>query len=89
MALQLKRLYTRDDYHPSPVGTVLQAYIIFWTITAEAPPAYDTHWRKLHFRLCCWFNIPIDEEAVELYEEIARRVCGPKEAGWQAGRPEN
>ncbi|KAG7357824.1 hypothetical protein IV203_014411 [Nitzschia inconspicua] len=38
------KLYARDDFHPSPHGTLLEASVLFCTITDEYPPAYDISW---------------------------------------------
>jgi hypothetical protein len=38
-------LYANDDFHPSPHGTLLEAYIVFSTITQTAPPLdYSPDW---------------------------------------------
>jgi hypothetical protein len=44
-----ERLYHTDDFHPSPHGTLLQAYVLYMTITQQEPPAnYDptTWWER-------------------------------------------
>jgi hypothetical protein len=37
-------LYARDDFHPSPHGTLLEAFVLFSTIVGDEPPAYDISW---------------------------------------------
>lgn len=37
-------LYARDDFHPSPHGTLLEAFILFATIVGKAPPVYSPAW---------------------------------------------
>jgi hypothetical protein len=36
-----KKLFYRDNFHPSPHGTWLQACILYCTIVGEAPPTYS------------------------------------------------
>ena len=36
-----KKLFYRDNFHPSPHGTWLQACVLYCTIVGEAPPTYD------------------------------------------------
>jgi len=39
------KLYARDGFHPSPLGTYLQACVLYCTITDEPPPlTYDVKW---------------------------------------------
>eukprot|EP00980_Cylindrotheca_fusiformis_P021641 scaffold8505_cov130-Cylindrotheca_fusiformis.AAC.7 len=40
------KLYAPDDFHPSPHGTLLEASILFCTITGERPPDYNQLWWK-------------------------------------------
>ncbi len=37
-------LYARDDFHPSPHGTLLEAFVLFATIVGQAPPEYTPSW---------------------------------------------
>ena len=39
-----KRLYAMDDFHPSPLGTYLQACVLYIVITRLKPPDYNSHW---------------------------------------------
>jgi hypothetical protein len=44
-----ERLYHTDDFHPSPHGTLLQAYVLYMTMTQQEPPVtYDptTWWQR-------------------------------------------
>lgn len=36
-----EKLFYRDNFHPSPHGTWLQACVLYCTILGEAPPTYD------------------------------------------------
>ncbi len=38
------RLYARDDFHPSPHGTWLEASVLYCTIVQEMPPTYQSTW---------------------------------------------
>jgi hypothetical protein len=38
------KLYARDDFHPSPHGTLLEASVVYCTIVGEVPPVYDALW---------------------------------------------
>lgn len=40
------KLYARDDFHPGPLGTYLEACVLYCTIVAEAPPQYNISWWK-------------------------------------------
>lgn len=37
-------LYASDDFHPSPHGTLLQAFLLFSTIVGQEPPEYNPSW---------------------------------------------
>ena len=41
-----EQLYARDDFHPSPHGTFLEASVLYCTIVGERPPTYDIEWWK-------------------------------------------
>lgn len=39
------KLYARDDFHPGPLGTYLEACVLYCTLVGEEPPAeYNVHW---------------------------------------------
>ena len=42
------KLYQDDNFHPSPHGTLLEASVIYCTITGKSPPPYDdiSWWEK-------------------------------------------
>jgi hypothetical protein len=40
------KLYARDDFHPGPLGTYLEASVLYCIIVGEAPPKYDISWWK-------------------------------------------
>jgi hypothetical protein len=47
-----EKLYSWDDFHPSPHGTWLEACVIYCTVTGEAPPAYtdlDSWWNQARY----------------------------------------
>ncbi|CAB9514151.1 expressed unknown protein [Seminavis robusta] len=74
-----ERLYHRDDFHPSPHGTLLQAYILFITMTEREPPTiYNTTWwnraRRMQPPSEEPLPIPTLAEAKEL-RQIAIQVC--------------
>jgi hypothetical protein len=74
-----KKLYSWDDFHPSPYGTWLQACVIFGTMFHIPPPPYDPQW----WELCRYMNppdekplpLPTDEEAYRLWY-VACEVTG-------------
>jgi hypothetical protein len=37
-------LYASDYFHPSPHGTLLQAFVLFITLTGQVPPVYSASW---------------------------------------------
>lgn len=46
------KLYDPDDFHPSPHGTLLQAYVLYITMTGNDPPtSYDpqTWWSRARY----------------------------------------
>ena len=73
-------LYAHDDFHPSPHGTLLYAYIVFSIITDSVPPLeYSYDWWKT-----ARYMQPPDEEPLPLptseeakfLRQIACIVCG-------------
>lgn len=47
-----ERLYAHDGFHPSPHGTLLEAYVLFATITGEAPPTTyspEEFWKRARY----------------------------------------
>ena len=73
-------LYARDDFHPSPHGTLLEAYVLFVTITETCPPMeYSSDW----WRAARYMQPPEDEplplpssEEARFLREVACRICG-------------
>jgi len=73
-------LYARDDFHPSPHGTLLEAYVLFATITETCPPMdYSSDW----WRAARYMQPPEDEplplpslEEARFLREVACRICG-------------
>ncbi|CAB9523045.1 expressed unknown protein [Seminavis robusta] len=62
-------MYSEDGFHMSQKGAVLQSFLMFWTITGEAPPPYDpTWWDFLTRRQYQRSDLPNEEEAALLYE---------------------
>ena len=76
-----KQLYHTDDLHPSPHGTLLQGFVLYITITGEAPPTnYDpsTWWsraRRMQPPEEPPLPLPTIEEAKSL-RSVASKVCG-------------
>jgi hypothetical protein len=74
-----KKLYSWDDFHPSPYGTWLQACVLFGTMFNIPPPPYDPQW----WELCRYMNppdqkplpLPTNEEAYRLWY-VACEVTG-------------
>lgn len=54
-------LYARDDFHPSPHGTLLEAFVLFATIVGQEPPEYNPAWWDT-----ARYMQPADEEALPL-----------------------
>lgn len=73
-----QKIYSWDDYHPSPHGTLLEAMIVFCTITRKPPPEYSPSW----WQRCRYMQppnekplpLPTHEEAL-LLQQVACRVC--------------
>ena len=76
-----EQLYHTDDFHPSPHGTLLQAYILFMTITGSTPPmTYDpaTWWdraRRMQPPNEAPLARPTIAEATVL-RDVAVKACG-------------
>eukprot|EP00934_Nitzschia_sp_Nitz4_P006375 Nitzschia sp. Nitz4//scaffold76_size158648//6831//7808//NITZ4_002526-RA/size158648-processed-gene-0.157-mRNA-1//1//CDS//3329557785//6365//frame0 len=72
-------LYAIDDFHPSPHGTLLEAFVLYITIVGAAPPKYDSKW----WATARYFQpsdeqplpLPTNEEASILWK-LACQVCG-------------
>jgi len=62
-------LYQRDNVHPSPHATWLQACLIVCKATGRAPPVWDlgleTEWRQ---RARKWHSKPRDDDTARRYE---------------------
>jgi hypothetical protein len=72
-------LYARDDFHPSPHGTLLAAYVLYCTMLQEAPPmTYSTTWwertRYMQPPDTEALPLPTAEEA-QLLRQVACTVC--------------
>lgn len=65
-----KKLYSWDDFHPSPYGTWLQACVIFCTCFGRLPPIYNALWwersRYMQPQDEKPLPLPTDDEAMEL-----------------------
>eukprot|EP00526_Cylindrotheca_closterium_P018654 CAMPEP_0113628314 /NCGR_PEP_ID=MMETSP0017_2-20120614/14670_1 /TAXON_ID=2856 /ORGANISM="Cylindrotheca closterium" /LENGTH=363 /DNA_ID=CAMNT_0000538613 /DNA_START=204 /DNA_END=1291 /DNA_ORIENTATION=- /assembly_acc=CAM_ASM_000147 len=69
------RLYMPDDFHPSPMGTYLEASVLFCTITGEMPPeAYDETWWSNARYLDPPMPFPSQQDAAIL-REVAGVIC--------------
>jgi hypothetical protein len=80
-----EKLYSHDDFHPSPYGTWLQACVIFCTCFRDSqepvPPIYNSEWwevsRIMQPRNEEPLPRPTEEEAMEL-RAVACAICGVK-----------
>lgn len=66
------KLYSNDNYHPSPYGTWLQACIVFITCFQQRPPAFNPNWMSLSSH---HDDVPSTEEAAILVD-VACNVTG-------------
>jgi hypothetical protein len=75
------KLYARDDFHPSPHGTFLEACLLYCTITKEYPPEHDVSWWKTARYMqppdTEALPLPTGEEA-NLLREVAWKVCNQR-----------
>jgi hypothetical protein len=73
-------LYANDDFHPSPHGTLLEAYVLFATMTEFCPPSdYSLDW----WNMARYMQPPNEEplplptvEEATFFREIACKICG-------------
>lgn len=90
-------LYARDDFHPSPHGTLLEAFVLFATIVGEEPPTYDPSWwdtaRYMQPPDVEPLPLPTPEEAA-LLQGVACAICNvggnltcveDERVNWRAG----
>jgi hypothetical protein len=73
------RLYDGDNFHPSPLGTLLQAFVLYITMTGEAPPSdYQENWwdraRRMQPPEENPLPLPSNKEASTL-RRIAMEIC--------------
>ncbi|CAB9516449.1 expressed unknown protein [Seminavis robusta] len=75
-----KQLYDGDNFHPSPHGTLLQAFVLYITMTQQEPPtSYDaaTWWeraRRMQPPLEFPLPLPTKDDA-EVLRKVAIDVC--------------
>ena len=73
-----ERLYARDDFHPSPHGTLLEAFVLYCTMVGEVPPIYHRDWwntaRYMQPSTMEPLPIPTDTDAAML-RDTACEVC--------------
>ena len=73
------KLYARDDFHPSPHGTLLEASVLYCTITGKQPPTYEISWWKTARYMQPpggkQLPLPTAEEG-RVLQEVASIVCG-------------
>ena len=92
-----EKLYSHDDFHPSPYGTWLQACVIFCTCFRDSqepvPPTYNSEWwevsRIMQPRNEEPLPQPTEDEAMEL-QAVACAICGvklPQGAREMLGKP--
>jgi len=74
-----RKLYSWDDFHPSPYGTWLQACVIYCTCFGAPPPVYNALWwersRYMQPPEEKPLPLPTEAEAREL-RRVACMVCG-------------
>jgi hypothetical protein len=74
-----EKLYSWDNFHPSPHGTWLQACVLYCTLIREAPPMYQPTWWDQSRYMQPPDQDPLPRptlaEAEEL-RQVAWRVCG-------------
>ena len=65
-----KKLYSWDDFHPSPHGTWLQACVLYCTMTEHDPPHYNAAWwdscRRMQPPDQAALPLPTEQEAEQL-----------------------
>ena len=73
------KLYASDHYHPSILGSYLEACVLYCTILEERPPVYNKKWwDNPRYKHLADMPLPSDEEADQL-QEIAWKVCNAHE----------
>jgi len=74
-----EQLYHTDHFHPSPHGTLLQAFVLFATITGEKPPKnYDPSWWDRARRMQPPDEPPLPlptKEDAKILRQVAVKVC--------------
>eukprot|EP00934_Nitzschia_sp_Nitz4_P006656 Nitzschia sp. Nitz4//scaffold76_size158648//8356//9309//NITZ4_002527-RA/size158648-processed-gene-0.225-mRNA-1//1//CDS//3329557788//6646//frame0 len=71
-------LYAIDNVHPSPKGSLLEAYVLYATIVDQAPPEYDPSWwdTARYFQPPDQPPLPFPtEKEASLLWELAVEVC--------------
>jgi hypothetical protein len=78
IATMWNKLYARDDLHPSPHGTFLEACVLYCTMLEEHPPTYDVSWwttaRYMQPPDTEPLPLPTDEEA-DVLRQVAWTIC--------------
>ena len=73
------KLYARDDFHPSPHGTYLEACVLFCTMFSKRPPIYNQNWwhtaRYMQPPDLEPLPLPTDDEA-NVLRSIACQISG-------------
>lgn len=70
-----ERLYSWDHFHFSPLGTWLEACVIYVTLLNEAPPPYDANWWKQSRRMQPTQEEPLPRPKANEAEDLRRLAC--------------
>jgi hypothetical protein len=70
-----EKLFSWDDFHPSPHGTWLEACCIYCAVVNEAPPSLDSQWWEAARRMQPSIEKPMALPTVQESEELRRVAC--------------
>lgn len=70
-----EKMYSWDDFHPSPHGTWLEACCIYCAIVQEEPPVLDSQWWESARRMQPPQEKPLPLPTAQEAEELRRVAC--------------
>jgi hypothetical protein len=70
-----EKLFSWDDFHPSPHGTWLEACCIYCAVVNEPPPTLDSQWWEFARRMQPSIERPMPLPTVQESEELRRVAC--------------
>jgi hypothetical protein len=70
-----EKLFSWDDFHPSPHGTWLEACCIYCAVVNEAPPILDSQWWEAARRMQPSIEKPMPLPTERESEELRRVAC--------------